>query len=276
LAAPVHAATVYLLNGNQIDGKLVFVGTEYVTLDIAKAGKAQYLKIPHREIADIQVESGESVYKRELEAARKKVREELRLEAEAKKRLAQEAAGLAAQPATGPTAAPKNEPAPPPVEKAPELAEIEFTGFYEERLLGFSLKYPVRWGTPTRIGHGYWEFRDKTAAGGGVWSFNVTFFERAFEVQGGVDELMKLSYAQLDAQKSYVSLRRGPHLGLPTRAERASGYFRRKDMIIRHEQLIVELRSGNLLIFHFFAPGAPEGLVPEFEAVIKSLKLGST
>ncbi|MFC1705590.1 hypothetical protein ACFL59_02065 [Planctomycetota bacterium] len=274
--ADVSAGTVHLLNGQVIEGRIVDVTTEHVTVQVRAGSSFGYSRILLTEVMDIQLDSGESVYAQRVHTALKQVRTEVAKEAKAKKEIRDLMKGAR----TGEEADDEEEQEETEEQSTesttaqnPNLMGISFGEVYEHRLHGFRVRYPVRWGKPKSPGAKYVVFRDGRPEARGLWSFNITIFER-WELKGKFDELVKHTTAELESHKDYYRvLSSGPAKITTTRSQRTSGIFEKKGTIIRHEQLIIETRREELLLFHFFAPGAGEGPVPEFEAVIQSIEL---
>jgi hypothetical protein len=261
------AGTVYLQNGEEIDGEVTGVDAEQVTLKY----KNGTMRIALREVQDIEFRPGESIWedavKKALENSRRREREE------AQRRLLAKYSDQGTkppQPQSEPPPQPQTRFVPPPI-VPPEITVRGFTGLFESREWGFTIHFPAAW-EAREAERGFFTFRDPRDAARAVWSFDVTAFD---ELEADYATIVDRARKMLDGLPSYEVRTRGKHLTIGRcEGERTTGMFQRDGRVVRHDQVIVKTRRG-VLVFHFFSPGAPSGEsgVPDVESVIGAMEV---
>lgn len=263
------AGTIYLLNGEEIDGDIVGCDAEEVTLKF-RFGQQ---RINLREVRDVEFGPGESLWegqvRRALEASRKRAQEE------SARKLAEK---LAAQGLKPPAA--RTEPAPaverptyiPPPIAPPDLAEKRtYRGTFESTEWGFTIHYPAGW-TAKEEDKDFFTFRDPRDTVRAVWSFDVTAIS---DFDADLPSIVERATKELDAlgARYHVRARRAVKIG-HYEAQRTIGLFEKDGRAVRHDQVIVRVRRG-ILVIHFFSPGAllDDGGAPDVEGVLASMEL---
>jgi hypothetical protein len=250
------AGTIHLTNGEIIRGKIVGVSSSVVT--IQPLGMSGSMQVPLIEILDVEMDSGEQIYRTQLQRVRAGIGQETRRSAEARIQARQDTAPILEVPkgeafeeveATGPA--------------------LSFAGAYDSPFFGFSLRYPASW-ERKQEGPAYLTFQDPRQEASGIWRFNVTVFER-FDTD--INELKKQVRQELSEHEEYKVLQKGHVLVAGLQGERTSGLFERDGLFIRHDVLIVENRRGHILMLHFFIPGGNANTAPEVDAVLRSIQL---
>jgi hypothetical protein len=270
LGVPAGAATVLLLNGEEIDGELLEVSPREVTMRIGTG----IVRIELRQVKDVRLASGESIWARELRTAIKRNREDLRRESA--ERLAEE---LRRKAGGGVDAAGTGQAAPDPgagegqAEARLDGATaggVAFSGRFHEGIYGISVHHPLEWDADSPQ-EGYFTFSDPRPDAVGIWRFNITVFDA---LESDMDEVVATATQELETLAHYeVSRRDRVRIGLHL-AQHTVGMFDLDGRVIRHDQVIIETRL-RVFVLQFFAPGyvSSEGEVPEFTAVLRSLEL---
>jgi hypothetical protein len=270
IAPAARAGTIYLLNGEEIDGDILGVTADEVTI---KYGFGS-MRINLREVRDIELRTGESVWEKEIKNALENSRR--LMNEESKRRLAGRLKGEEPPPsgpkpagaqdkARGSTLAPK-----PGTPAAPPPATRRFGRLFESAEWGFRLGYPVQW-EPREAARGFFTFRDPHDTGRTSWSFAVTAFD---DTEGNFEAIVARAERELGRLAHYkVVSRRGYSIGRGE-GQRTVAVYEKGGHAIRHDQVIARGRRG-VLIFDFFSPGAPldEGGVPEVEGVLASVEI---
>lgn len=261
LALPdARAGTVYLMNGEEIDGDVLDVSVDSVTIRVG-GGRVSY---PLREVRDVEIRPGASIYERKLKDALDRAKQAKEAERAAKATQNQ----------------PKKPPAPLPVGNAPHLitpdvaptqVDMGRSGIlFDNDRYRFALHYPatLQQGEPEPA---FLTFQD--LRGVAQWSFNVTYFGDEDSVDW--DNLRARSQAELDRLTPHYRALRRSTIGIGRfNVERTTGFYERANHAIRHDQLIAPTSRG-VLVFNFFSPGASTDAngVPDVEAVIRSIEL---
>jgi hypothetical protein len=270
-AARVEAGTIYLLNGQEIDGEIIGVNAEEVTI---KYGFGS-MRINLREVRDIELRPGESVWEKEirnaLENSRRLAQEEF------KRRLAQRPAS-AAQPGASPA---QSSPGPERVVPSDRTAGArpsstvpsarKFAGrVFETEAWGLRFNYPVGW-EAKEAANNFFTFRDGRDAARTSWSFCVTGFD---EIEIRHEALVARAERELARVSGYRVVRRNAFELDGNQALRTTGIYERDGAVIRHDQVIVRARRGTI-IFDIFSPGAPldRNGVPEVEGVLSTVEV---
>ncbi|MFC1706112.1 hypothetical protein ACFL59_04710 [Planctomycetota bacterium] len=250
LAGLSEAGTVHMANGDVVRGEIVDLDAEYVTVLVKSGSSAGRTRIRLSEVSDILLDSGQSIFKKDISELIKRVQPK------------------SAAPGEGGQQTSKSQSEDEDPGKQADKVFVEFSGTYSDMLHGFRLSYPNKWGKPKPLAMNYLVFQDPRA--GGFWSFNVTIFER-FETTFA--DLAKTAKGELKSHSEYRVLSRSNWASKrgDLNGERTRGWITGDDRTIRHEQLIVETDTGILLMLNLFSASAGEGPVPEFEAVIRSL-----
>jgi hypothetical protein len=269
-AAPrAEAGTIYLLNGEEIDGEIVAIDAEEVTIKFHNGN----VKINLREVRDVELRPGESIWQtqvqRALEASRRKMAEESARKLAA--RLGAQAG--AAAPALGGEAAPpvRSSLAPPSAPPSFEESLRNFVGKLASERWGFAIRYPGSW-QAGEAEDGFFTFHDPRDAARAMWSFDVTAFD---DFEADFTTVAERAARELEALDGYRFRSRSRPVRIDHQdGERTVGVYEKDGRAIRHDQVIVKTRRGVLLI-HFFSPGAPldDGGVPDVEGVIASIEL---
>ncbi len=260
---PAEAGTVYLLNDEEIDGEILDVGVDYVVIKVP-GGKQS---IPLREVRDVEFRPGESLWEKKLKDALQRAKEARAAELAARRASGQ---GKVIAPPTGPvTPSVPVEPPPIAIEPPPKFDPTRLGAFFQSDRYQFSLRYPAAM-AQLEPEETFVTFRDDKGNVG--WSFNVTYFESADDVDYEI--VRSRAHGELEKIPHYrARTRRGFSVGRYS-AERTTGLYERAGKSFRHDQVVVPTRRGVLLL-HFFSPGATmdEAAVPDVDGVIASLEV---
>jgi hypothetical protein len=270
-----RAGTIYLLNGEEIDGEIVGCDAEEVTLKY-RFGQQ---RINLREIRDVEFRPGESLWegrvREALDASRKRAAEE------SARRLAEKLAGQTATPTPPPTPLPvppvepppprpKPDYQPPPIAPPEEIVKRTFGSTLESSEWGFTVHYPAGWAAREEE-KDFFTFRDPRDTARTMWSFDLTAIG---DYEADYSTVVERATLELDAIGRYhVKARRPVRIGR-IEGQRTTGVFEKDGRAVRHDQVIVHIRRG-VLVIHFFSPGAPldESGVPDVEGVLAALEL---
>lgn len=256
LALPARAGTVILMNGEEIDGDVLDVGVDYVTLRVG-GGRVQY---PLRDVRDVVVNGSSSVYEKQLKTAldRSRAEEEARHNDKLKQNL------------PPPRATPA--PLPIPIGKSnitlPNTDTSRLTGFFDggDRYQ-FTIRFPggLQQNEPDT---GFLTFKDPR--GQLPWTFDITYFD---VTDADYETVRSRAQGELERIQFYKPRSRSTVMVGVTPCERTIGFYERGSHAIRHDQLVVPTRRGVLLI-HFFSPGATldDNAVPDVDLVIQSIE----
>ncbi len=260
----VRAANVVLMNGEEIHGELLEVSTDEVVLRIGGG----LVRVALRDVQDVRLNSGESVWEQELRVAIRKSRDALRHEATA--RLAAELERRAREGSAAATKAAEHGDEGQVVAPAATGTRLRFSGRFRSPHSGLALRYPLQWQVE-QPEPGYITFRDPRPDAVGIWRFNVTVFDR---VETDLAEVTKTAHEELARLSNYRTVRTervrvGVHPG-----EHTVGMYEDVSGTVRHDQVVIETQR-NVIVLEFFTPGYPsaDGEVPEVAAVLASLEL---
>lgn len=267
VAGAAYAGTIYLLNGEEIDGEIVDVGADEVTIKYRFGN----MRINLREVRDIELRAGESIWETKireaLEVSRRKAAEDsARLLEEKLRRRGVDPHATAAVPSPWPV-----EPPPAPRVEPPRPAARMFANVFESEAWGFKIRYPRNWEAREEA-PGFFTFRDPRDASRTSWSFDVTAFDA---IEASYERVAAEARAQLERLPGYRFEARGMTLDLwRLGGERTVGVYEKDGRAIRHDQVLLKTRRGTLLL-HFFSPGAPleAGGVPDVEGVLTAMEV---
>jgi hypothetical protein len=257
LALPARAGTVILMNGEEIDGDVLDVGVDFVTLRVG-GGRVQY---PLRDVRDVEINGNSSIYEKQLKTALDRSRAEEDAKREQKRQQVLPPPPQHKAPPQIPVGAA-------PSFKMPNTDTSRLTGFFDggDRYQ-FTVRYPaaLQQGEPDT---GFLTFKDPR--GQLPWTFDITYFD---VTDADYETVRSRAQGELERIQFYKPRSRSTVMVGVTPCERTIGFYERGSHAIRHDQLVVPTRRGVLLI-HFFSPGATldDNAVPDVDLVIQSIE----
>ncbi|RME75004.1 MAG: hypothetical protein D6776_04115 [Planctomycetota bacterium] len=270
LPGAARAATVVLLNGEEVQGELLDVEPSELTLRVGRG----LVHIELRQVRDVLLAGGESVWERRLRTALRESREAGR-----RRRAGQLARALEAAAAETPGPAASDRPdetatrgAARRIDLPPQPGEqLSFSGHFRDEQSGIALRFPLGW-EAKREDEGFWTFRDPRPDAVGIWRFDLTLFDR---VEEPYDVVAPAARRQLEQLAHYrIARRETVQLGLFL-GEHIVGLYDHDGVVVRHDQVVIESRR-HVVVFMFFTPGHAEtdDEVPEVAAVLRSVEFG--